>query len=262
MKNMWKQVYRDALHFLKRNGLLQYGGPHRMLAVADGGAEEESDSEDDEESESREDRETLDHSSIEEHIFEHLPPRRLTLCCCSCRERRSLVQSLSNMLPVRMASAILLPYTLPLESAPSLSIRLLEWLPDIQEDVGWMKEQRERERERERETAQTQTRRGQSDQKLSLQLFISAGIETFPVCPGQLQCGTSAPGLGLRGQLHSPGRNAAIGPVPALTPARLFLCQSGPPRVFHHQFGSPQCLQLPEPPKTQWRVLPCVPSEP
>lgn len=81
------------------------------------------------------------------------------------------------------------------------------------------------------------------------QLFISAGIETFPVGPGQLQCSASAAGLGLRGQLHSPGRHAAIGPVPAPTPARPFLCQSGLQRVFHHQFGSPQCLQLPEPPR-------------
>lgn len=46
-----------------------------MLAVAGGEAEEESDSEDNEESENRDDREAQDHSSIEEHIFEHLPPR-------------------------------------------------------------------------------------------------------------------------------------------------------------------------------------------
>uniref|UniRef100_A0A673IRG6 Patatin-like phospholipase domain containing 2 n=1 Tax=Sinocyclocheilus rhinocerous TaxID=307959 RepID=A0A673IRG6_9TELE len=136
MKNMCKQGYRDALHFIKKNGEL-----HVNQAVADGGAEEESDSEDDEESESREDRETQDHSGIEEHIFEHLPPRVHKALVEACRERRSLVQSLSNMLPVRMASAILLPYTLPLESALSLSVRLLEWLPDIQEDVGRMKEQ-------------------------------------------------------------------------------------------------------------------------
>ncbi len=57
------------------SGLLQYRGPHRMLAIAGGGAEEESDHEDDEESENRDDREAQDHSSIEEHIFEHLPPR-------------------------------------------------------------------------------------------------------------------------------------------------------------------------------------------
>lgn len=141
MKNMCKQGYRDALHFLKKNGLLQYRGPHHMLAVAGGEAEEESDSEDDEESENRDDREAQDHSSIEEHIFEHLPPKVHKALVEACRERRSLLQSLSNMLPVRLASAVLLPYTLPLESALSMSIRLLEWLPDIQEDVGWMKEQ-------------------------------------------------------------------------------------------------------------------------
>ncbi|XP_043083793.1 patatin-like phospholipase domain-containing protein 2 isoform X2 [Puntigrus tetrazona] len=138
MKNMCKQGYGDALHFLRKNGLLQYRGPHRMLAVE---AEEESDSEDDEESEGRNDRETRDHSSIEEHIFEHLPPRVHKALVEACTERRSLLQSLGNMLPIRLASAVLLPYTLPLESALSLSIRLLEWLPDIQEDVGWMKEQ-------------------------------------------------------------------------------------------------------------------------
>lgn len=41
----------------------------------------------------------------------------------ACMERRGLVQTLSNMLPVRMASALMLPYTLPLESAMSLTLR-------------------------------------------------------------------------------------------------------------------------------------------
>lgn len=41
----------------------------------------------------------------------------------ACMERRSLVQKLNNLLPVRMASALMLPYTLPLESAVSLSLR-------------------------------------------------------------------------------------------------------------------------------------------
>ncbi|XP_056595528.1 patatin-like phospholipase domain-containing protein 2 [Triplophysa dalaica] len=145
MKNMCKQGYRDALHFLKTNGLLQYRGPHRMLAIAGGGAE--GDNEDDEghneESQRRCERETEanDLARIEEHIFEHLPPRVHQALLEACKERRSLSQSLSNLLPVRMASAILFPYTLPLESAVSMSIRLLEWLPDIQEDVGWIKEQ-------------------------------------------------------------------------------------------------------------------------
>lgn len=52
-----------------------------MLAIAGGGAEDDSDNEDDEghneESQRRceRGREANDHSSIDEHIFEHLPPR-------------------------------------------------------------------------------------------------------------------------------------------------------------------------------------------
>lgn len=48
-----------------------------MLAIAGAGAEEDSDSEDEDESEDRDDRETQSHNlaSIEEHIYEHLPPR-------------------------------------------------------------------------------------------------------------------------------------------------------------------------------------------
>lgn len=38
-------------------------------------------------------------------------------------ERRSLVKTLGNMLPVRVASALMLPYTLPLESAVSFTLR-------------------------------------------------------------------------------------------------------------------------------------------
>lgn len=48
-----------------------------MLAIAGEGAEEDSDIEDEDESENRDDRETESHNlaSIEEHIYEHLPPR-------------------------------------------------------------------------------------------------------------------------------------------------------------------------------------------
>lgn len=63
-------------------GLLQYRSPHRMLAIAGVGPEEDFDHEDDdeghdEESLRRDDRgrEASIHASIEEHIFEHLPPQ-------------------------------------------------------------------------------------------------------------------------------------------------------------------------------------------
>ncbi|XP_036432381.1 patatin-like phospholipase domain-containing protein 2 [Colossoma macropomum] len=142
LKTMCKQGYKDALYFLKKNGLLQFRRPHRPLGNGAVEGEEDSDNEDDEEGHTREEEMHPDaHSGTEEHIFEHLPPRLHRALVEACKERRSLLHSLSNMFPVRMLSTILLPYTLPLESAVSLSIRLLEWLPDIQEDVGWMKEQ-------------------------------------------------------------------------------------------------------------------------
>lgn len=48
-------------------------------------------------------------------------------------ERRSLVKTLGNMLPVRVASALMLPYTLPLESAVSFTLRYC-WIRVIQEN--------------------------------------------------------------------------------------------------------------------------------
>ncbi|KAJ8271529.1 hypothetical protein COCON_G00103880 [Conger conger] len=148
MKAMCKQGYKDALYFIRRNGLLQYRGPQRALgARADGEevVEEEEEGEEEANGESSHDgREVVvfnEHSTVEDHIFEHLPPRLHRALVEACKERRSLFQSLGNLLPIRMASALMIPYTLPLESAMSMTIRLLEWLPDVQEDVGWMREQ-------------------------------------------------------------------------------------------------------------------------
>ncbi|KAM4619388.1 patatin-like phospholipase domain-containing protein 2 [Polymixia lowei] len=153
MKAMCKQGYKDALHFLKRNGLLNLNGPYRSRPLLASGEENVDNQNDDDDNVSQEGEEeeqprvedsaAMAHSSssVEEHIFEHLPPNLHKALIEACRERRSLAQSLSNLLPVRMASAIMLPYTLPLESAMSLTVRLLEWLPDVQEDMVWIREQ-------------------------------------------------------------------------------------------------------------------------
>ncbi|CAK6961472.1 patatin-like phospholipase domain-containing protein 2 isoform X1 [Scomber scombrus] len=150
MKSMCKQGYKDALRFLKKNGLLNFDGPGRDRPLLANGAEnvdfdEDDDNKNDEEEEKlRVEEEALmvqSCATIEEHIIEHLPPTLNKALVEACTERRSLAQSLSNLLPVRMASAMMIPYTFPLESAMSLTVRLLEWLPDVQEDVGWMREQ-------------------------------------------------------------------------------------------------------------------------
>ncbi|XP_045063826.1 patatin-like phospholipase domain-containing protein 2 [Coregonus clupeaformis] len=155
MKAMCKQGYKDALHFLKINGLLNHTGPHRPL-IADVEDEEDDVMEDDDDAEHGEHHvenefrpgekgsavaPSESKSNVEDHIFEHLPPRLHKALVEACKERYSLGQSLSNLLPVRMATAMMLPYTLPLESALSMTVRLLEWLPDVQEDVGWIREQ-------------------------------------------------------------------------------------------------------------------------
>lgn len=142
LETMCRQGYKDALYFLKRNGLSQFQHPPRPLS--NGGMRVAENSENENEVDQRQSRERdmmPGTSSVEEHTLEYLPPQLHRALMEACAERRHPLQSLSDMLPVRMLSAILGPCTLPVESALSLSIRLLEWLPDVQEDVGWIKDQ-------------------------------------------------------------------------------------------------------------------------
>ncbi|KAK5867284.1 hypothetical protein PBY51_011790 [Eleginops maclovinus] len=155
MKAMCKQGYKDGMHFLKRNGLLNFNGPLRDRPLLANGEENEeyNDDEGEEQEENKSDKEEekpdVEQGAVivycgtteEEQFVEHLPHTLHKALIKACMERRGLTQSLSNLLPVRMASTMMLPYTLPLESAVSMSLRLLEWLPDIQDDVGWMQEQ-------------------------------------------------------------------------------------------------------------------------
>ncbi|XP_015142105.3 patatin-like phospholipase domain-containing protein 2 isoform X1 [Gallus gallus] len=140
LRDMCKQGYRDALHFLKKNGLLHLQRPNPagpLLAIeAPPGEkkEEEKEAED-----QMEDNTAL--AVVEDHIFEHLPPKLNQALLEACAERRGLLSGISNTLPIRVATAMMVPYLLPLESAVSFTVRLLEWLPDIPEDIRWMREQ-------------------------------------------------------------------------------------------------------------------------
>ncbi|XP_034032245.1 patatin-like phospholipase domain-containing protein 2 isoform X2 [Thalassophryne amazonica] len=154
LKAICKQGYKDALHFLKRNELLNFTGPDKhMFYVVDGEDNEDYDGGDDVEgsNKSYEEDEKLhiddgaaviqSSSAIEDNIIEHLPPTLHKALIEACMERRSLVQSLSKLLPVRVAKTMMVPYTFPVESALCFTLRLFEWLPDVQEDVGWIREQ-------------------------------------------------------------------------------------------------------------------------
>uniref|UniRef100_A0A8D0C6M3 triacylglycerol lipase n=1 Tax=Salvator merianae TaxID=96440 RepID=A0A8D0C6M3_SALMN len=143
LRDMCKQGYRDALHFLKKNGLLHHPRPgHPIPAIENSTGEK--DSEEDAEEEDEEEDQLTENAALaeaEEHIFEHLPPKLNQALLEACAERRGLFTGVANMLPVRLASTLMIPYTLPLESAVSFTVRLLEWLPDVPEDIRWMKEQ-------------------------------------------------------------------------------------------------------------------------
>ncbi|XP_037373231.1 patatin-like phospholipase domain-containing protein 2 [Talpa occidentalis] len=129
LREMCKQGYRDGLRFLRRNGLLNRPNPLLALPPARPLAAEDEEAE-----------EPLPPAG-EDHILEHLPARLNEALLEACVEPKDLLTTLSNMLPVRLATAMMVPYTLPLESAVSFTIRLLEWLPDVPEDIRWMKEQ-------------------------------------------------------------------------------------------------------------------------
>ncbi|XP_042322150.1 patatin-like phospholipase domain-containing protein 2 isoform X2 [Sceloporus undulatus] len=141
LRDMCKQGYRDALHFLKKNGLLQHPRPVRPLLAIGNSADDRNHEEDDAEEEEDQLGESTALEEAEEHILEHLPPKLNQALLEACAERRGLFAGIANLLPVRLASTLMLPYTLPLESAVSFTVRLLEWLPDVPEDIRWMKEQ-------------------------------------------------------------------------------------------------------------------------
>ncbi|XP_004599303.2 patatin-like phospholipase domain-containing protein 2 [Ochotona princeps] len=141
LREMCKQGYRDGLRFLRRNGLLNR--PNPLLALPPAQPELPED-EVTQEVEAAEDSAHVGDSSLpsgEDLILEHLPARLNEALLEACVEPNDLMATLSNMLPVRLATAMMVPYTLPLESAVSFTIRLLEWLPDVPEDIRWMKEQ-------------------------------------------------------------------------------------------------------------------------
>ncbi|XP_026533404.1 1-acylglycerol-3-phosphate O-acyltransferase Pnpla3-like [Notechis scutatus] len=74
-------------------------------------------------------------------IFEKLPPRLHKALEEACKEKSGLYGQLSKFLPVRLMSYMMLPYTLPVESAFFVVVRLVQWFPDIPEDVRWMQGQ-------------------------------------------------------------------------------------------------------------------------
>ncbi|XP_040111355.1 patatin-like phospholipase domain-containing protein 2 isoform X2 [Oryx dammah] len=141
LREMCKQGYRDGLRFLRRNGLLNRPNPLLALPPSQPPAPEHADAEEGAVAMERTGGEDHPPPPREDHVLELLPSRLNEALLEACMEPTDLLTTLSNTLPVRLATAMMVPYTLPLESAVSFTIRLLEWLPHVPEDIRWMKEQ-------------------------------------------------------------------------------------------------------------------------
>ncbi|KFV64031.1 Patatin-like phospholipase domain-containing protein 2, partial [Dryobates pubescens] len=79
--------------------------------------------------------------ALEKSIFESLPPRLRKALQEACKEQNGFYAQFSKLFPMRVISYLLLPYTLPVESAYSVALRLVNWFPDMPADVRWMQEQ-------------------------------------------------------------------------------------------------------------------------
>ncbi|NXD65173.1 PLPL2 protein, partial [Eolophus roseicapillus] len=78
---------------------------------------------------------------LEKNIFESLPPRLCKALQEACKEQNGFYAQFSKLFPMRVISYLMLPYTLPVESAYSLALRLVNWFPDMPADIRWMQEQ-------------------------------------------------------------------------------------------------------------------------
>ncbi|CAN0425015.1 unnamed protein product [Lampetra fluviatilis] len=134
LSKMCQQGYNDALRFLRENSDPAPSSPAEKILpppLAQSGGELQSPVP----------NEASPLWALEEKLWESLPlPIRVALKN-ACMEKAGVVAYLRSLYPVRLASYLMLPCTLPVESAVSLTVRLLEWLPDVPEDVRWMSQQ-------------------------------------------------------------------------------------------------------------------------
>ncbi|OCT86061.1 patatin-like phospholipase domain-containing protein 2 [Xenopus laevis] len=147
---MCQQGYNDALRFLKDNNLLSLPSPATDLPLAFPKSEPLSHhltcgccvkSKREEEDLKRKVLEGKMPWPLDKRIVERLPP---TLCYVlqeACREKDGLYHQICSFLPMRVASYMVMPYTLPVESVLSVALRLVDWFPDMPEDMRWMQEQ-------------------------------------------------------------------------------------------------------------------------
>ncbi|XP_035257963.1 patatin-like phospholipase domain-containing protein 2 isoform X4 [Anguilla anguilla] len=144
MAEICQSGYKDGLQFLKDNNLLTSQSLCARLSAPDetgptpaGCCGDEDDALEpwtNEESSSSKDG----HWWLDEQTIDCLPVPIKKVLCEACREKHSLYAQVTDLLPVRVASYMLLPYTLPVQSAYSLAQRLVRLIPAVAEEVKWL----------------------------------------------------------------------------------------------------------------------------
>ncbi|XP_034372866.1 1-acylglycerol-3-phosphate O-acyltransferase PNPLA3 isoform X1 [Arvicanthis niloticus] len=137
MGDLCFQGYLDAFRFLEENGICN--GPQRSLSLS---------------SEEMVPEACLENGKLvgdkvpvnlcltavpcDENIWEMLSPKLSTALSQAIKDRGGYLSKVCNLLPVRILSYLMLPCTLPVESAIAAVHRLVMWLPDIQDDIQWL----------------------------------------------------------------------------------------------------------------------------
>ncbi|XP_051016077.1 1-acylglycerol-3-phosphate O-acyltransferase PNPLA3 [Acomys russatus] len=134
------QGYLDAFRFLAENGICNGPQPSLSLSI--------------EEMEPEGPRPCLENSSLlgdklpvslcltavpwDENIRKTLSPKLNTALSEAIKDREGYLSKVCNLLPIRILSYVMLPCTLPVESAIAAVHRLVMWLPDIPDDIQWL----------------------------------------------------------------------------------------------------------------------------
>ncbi|XP_055045800.2 patatin-like phospholipase domain containing 3 isoform X1 [Misgurnus anguillicaudatus] len=148
LAEMCQSGYKDALRFLQKNNLLQVSCPTADMALIEAmptcccPAQKNSVvTETTKEWVLRRLRLMQKHHWwLDEQIVENLPTSIKKVFCEACREKHGLLAQVTDLLPLRVASYMLMPYTLPVQSAYSAAQRFLEWIPEVPADVRWLAE--------------------------------------------------------------------------------------------------------------------------
>ncbi|XP_045868253.1 1-acylglycerol-3-phosphate O-acyltransferase PNPLA3 isoform X2 [Meles meles] len=143
--------YLDAFRFLEENGVCNKPHPGLDLPSAEakpltypwGHRSPESGPRVSAEGTEPEGDELLDHLRLsilpwDESILDTLSPKLTAALSNAIKIQRGQVSRIYNFLPVKVMSYVMLPCTLPVESAFAMAQRLVMWLPDMPEDIWWL----------------------------------------------------------------------------------------------------------------------------